>query len=305
MAAGKKRANERSAATLRVMWQPVDTRDASAVAGEVARLYLGMYPGESPALLREAFNYLAGCFRGDNPKYQALDVRYHDLEHTLQGALCLARLLHHRHLAGADPRFSRNLFELGILAVLLHDTGYLKRPGDSEGTGAKYTAVHVIRSAEFAAECLAKKGFSGPDIRAVQNMIRCTGMGVNLAAIAFQTDKERLVGYALGTADLLGQMAADDYVDKLPVLYEEFAEAAAYYPNRHPANTRYPSAVALMRHTPEFWRGYVWPRLNQDFGGLYHFLEDPYPGGPNRYLQRIERNLARLREQLAQTESSA
>lgn len=305
MAAGKKRANEHSAATLRVMWQPVDTRDASAVAGEVVRLYLGMYPGESPGLLREAFNYLAGCFRGDNPKYQALDVRYHDLEHTLQGALCLARLLHHRHLAGAEPRFSRNLFELGILAVLLHDTGYLKRPGDSEGTGAKYTAVHVIRSAEFAAECLAKKGFSGSDIRAVQNMIRCTGVGVNLAAIAFQTEKDRLVGYALGTADLLGQMAADDYVDKLPVLYEEFAEAAAYYPNRHPANTRYPSAVALMRHTPEFWRGYVWPRLNQDFRGLYHFLEDPYPGGPNLYLQRIERNLARLREQLAQFEPTA
>lgn len=286
------------------MWHPVDTRDASAVAGEVVRLYLGAYPGESPGLIREAFGHLSGCFRGDNPKYQALDVRYHDLEHTLQGTLCLARLLHHRQLAGAEPRVNRRLFELGILAVLLHDTGYLKRPGDHEGTGAKYTAVHVTRSAEFAAECLAKKGFGGPDIRAVQNMIRCTGVGVNLAAITFQTDTERLVGYALATADLLGQMAADDYVDKLPVLYEEFAEAAAYEPDRRVANTRYPSAVALMRHTPEFWRGYVWPRLNKDFGGLYHFLEDPYPGGPNWYLQRVETNLARLRELLAKAEAS-
>lgn len=286
------------------MWHPVDTRDASAVAGEVVRLYLGAYPGESPGLVREAFGHLAGCFRGDNPKYQAIDVRYHDLEHTLQGTLCLARLLHHRHQAGAEPRVNRRLFELGILAVLLHDSGYLKRPGDHEGTGAKYTAVHVTRSAEFAAECLAKKGFGGPDIRAVQNMIRCTGVGVNLAAISFQTDVERLVGYALGTADLLGQMAADDYVDKLPVLYEEFAEAAAYEPDRRVANTRYPSAVALMRHTPEFWRTYVWPRLNKEFGGLYHFLEDPYPGGPNWYLQRVEKNLARLRELLAQAEAS-
>ena len=36
----------------------------------------------------------------------------------------------------------------------------------------------------------------------------------------------RIVGFALGTADLLGQMAAPDYVDKLPVLYDEFVEAA-------------------------------------------------------------------------------
>jgi hypothetical protein len=51
-----------------------------------------------------------------------------------------------------------------------------------------------------------------------------------------------------------------------------------------------------MRKTQDFWWKYVWPRLNNEFGGLYHFLEDPYPGGPNRYLDRIHANLDRVRQ---------
>ena len=57
-------------------------------------------------------------------------------------------------------------------------------------------------------------------------MIFCTGINAALDKIPFQSEAEKIVGFALGTADLLGQMAADDYVEKLPVLYAEFAEAA-------------------------------------------------------------------------------
>lgn len=281
------------------MQPDVDTRDVAAVASETARLYRDAFPDGDPRCIRSACEHVARCFRGENRKYQPIDVRYHDLEHTLQGTLCLARLLHRRHLAGAEPRLTPRLFELGILAVLMHDTGYLKRPGDHEGTGAKYTAVHVIRSAEFAAECMADRGFTPTEVRAVQNMIRCTGVGVDVSAIAFQNESERVVGYALGTADLLGQMAADDYVDKLPVLFEEFAEAAAYTPGLLPAADRFPDVLSLMRNTQDFWWKYVWPRLNSEFGGLYRFLEDPYPGGPNWYLDRIHANLDRVRQVVA------
>lgn len=279
-----------------VMIHPVDTKDVPAVQAEVLRLYLGAHPDGSPAFLAAAFAQLQRCFLGETPKYQPIDLRYHDLEHTMQGTLCLARLLHGRHHSGARPLISRRLFELGILAVLMHDTGYLKRPGDTDGTGAKYTAVHVTRSAEFAAECLPARDVQPAEIRAIQSMIRCTGVGLSLEALSFQSEAERVVGYALGTADLLGQMAAEDYVDKLPVLFEEFAEAAAHNPDRQPAYTRFADPLALMRDTPEFWQQYVWPRLNRDFGGLYHFLEEPYPGGPNWYLERIEANLARLHQ---------
>jgi len=82
----------------------------------------------------------------------AIDAHYHDLEHTLQGVLCMARLLRRRAALNLSPAIPQRTFELGMLAILTHDTGYLKKLGDSGGTGAKYTLIHVDRSIEFAGE---------------------------------------------------------------------------------------------------------------------------------------------------------
>jgi hypothetical protein len=155
----------------------------------------------------------------------------------------------------------------------------------------------VARSAEFAAVVLAQKGYREPDIKAVQHMIRCTGVNVDLPSIPFSDDLERLVGYALGTADYLGQMSADDYVDKLPILYIEFSEAAVFSGGKLPSGV-VQSAEDLMRGTPAFWEKFVRVKLEKDFGGLYRFLERPYPGGPNEYVRRVEANIARVRRQL-------
>ena len=97
------------------------------------------------------------------------------------------------------------LFQLGMIAILFHDTGYLKRKEDMEGTGAKYTVVHVRRSAELTAAFLKQKHYSATDIKAVQNMILCTGLNAPLSTIPFQSELEKTIGFALATADLLGQ----------------------------------------------------------------------------------------------------
>jgi hypothetical protein len=89
-------------------------------------------------------------------------------------------------------------------------------------------------------------------------------------------------------------MAADDYVDKLPCLYEEFAEAARYAREKGHFVSRYTSAERLMKETPDFWRGFVQSKLEHDFGGLYRFLNRPYPDGPNWYFERVEANMERL-----------
>jgi hypothetical protein len=281
------------------MFPPVVTKDPTAVAVEVQAAYRAMFPDADLLFVPKVFGWAIECFSGNYADYQAIDARYHDFEHTLQGALCMARLLRGRHLAGAHPQLTQRMFQLGLIAILLHDTGYLKRRDDSEGTGAKYTVVHVSRSAEFAARLLAEKGLSPIDSQAVQNMIRCTGVDASPAVIPFQDAMEKLVGFALGTADLLGQMAADDYVDKLPVLYAEFAEAARYSAGKSHFVGMFSSASDLMHKTPIFWEKYVQHKLNRDFGNLYQFLNDPYPDGPNSYLERITANVARLRERLA------
>jgi len=184
---------------------------------------------------------------------------------------------------------------LGLIGILLHDTGYLKHRNDTTGTGAKYTATHVLRSLEFTHQLLTAKGFPAVDIRAVQNMIRCTGLDAFLESIGFESEEERLVGHALATADLLGQMAAEDYVEKIPVLHEEFQEAARHDHGHTDFITKFGGAQDLLRRTPGFWRNYVLPKLEKDFGGLYRFLNQPQPHGRNWYLDRIEAHMEKIK----------
>jgi len=277
------------------MLRPIDTRDPVAVENGVHSIYTALFPEAGRGFVPRAFDWVAQCFAGHHRDYQPIDACYHDFEHTLQGALCLARLLRGRQAAGATPALTVRAFELGLLAILFHDTGYLKRRGDTEGTGAKYTAIHVGRSAAFAREFLEPKGFADAELLAVQNMISCTGINTELQAIRFQSELERTVGYALGTADLLGQMAAGDYIEKLPVLFQEFAEAARHATASSAHLFAFKSAEELMRNTPTFWEKYVRPKINGDFLRLYTYLNDPYPDGPNHYLQCIEENMALLR----------
>jgi hypothetical protein len=51
-----------------------------------------------------------------------------------------------------------------------------------------------------------------------------TGFSMNAESIAFQSEEERLAGWMLGSADLLGQMADRTYLEKLLFLYREFRE---------------------------------------------------------------------------------
>lgn len=273
----------------------IDTRNPRAVQSQAEVVYREMFPDADPAFVPRAFDWTHQCFTGKYDSYQPIDTRYHDLEHTLQGTLCLVRLLQGRFRAKAQPVLSRETLEMCLIAILFHDTGYLKKQSDTDGTGAKYTAVHVSRSVEFAREFLSQKGLSDEQINAVQNMIRCTGVNAELDNIKFNSEQERIAGHALGTADLLGQMAAPDYVEKLQVLYLEFAEATRLNPDWDKRIASFKSAEDLTRKTPEFWERYVLPHIQHDFGGLYKFLNEPYPDGANPYVLQVEANMGKIR----------
>jgi hypothetical protein len=279
------------------MQRPVDTKNPAEVAAETRRMFREMFAHADERFVDEAFGWAKACFAGEYAQYQPVDLGYHDFEHTLQGTLGLVRLLHGRHKANAAPPLTERLFQLGLIAILLHDTGYLKTRDDREGTGAKYTLTHVGRSADFAAALLSEKGFRSHDIQAVQYMIRCTGVDARPDAIPFRNDLERMIGLALATADLLGQMAAPDYVSKLPALYEEFSEAVRFSNDHQAFIASFNSAENLIERTPSFWDNVVKRKLEEDFRGLYRFLNEPYPEGPNKYIERIEANIALVRSQ--------
>ena len=135
------------------MYPPVVTNDPTAVEVEVQAACRAMFPGADPLFVPRVFGWAIECFTGNYQDYQAVDARYHDFEHTLQGTLCLARLLRGRHLAGAEPQLTLQMFQLGLLAILLHDTGYLKKRDDTEGTGAKYTVTMFTAARNSRRSC--------------------------------------------------------------------------------------------------------------------------------------------------------
>lgn len=280
------------------MFPPVDTKNATAVAAFVEEKFASMYPGASLAWLTTIFRDIEELFTGKNPDYAANDVRYHDLEHTLQATVCLVLLLEGRHHALVEPRVDPRQFELALSAVLLHDAGYLKLRSDNVGTGAKYTFCHVLRSCAFAASYLPTLGANDHEVEAVLGAINCTGPTKEISRLHFREPVERVIGCALATADYLGQMAADDYPDELDILFEEFQESDDFI--HLPAPRRvFKSATDLKQRTPLFWQKFVMRKLESDFQAMYRFLARPFPHGPNPYLEAVERNIAEIKRRNA------
>jgi len=236
-------------------------------------------------------------FAGQHSDYQAVDTGYHDISHTLQATLCLSELLHNRHLSPATPRIGADDFRRALIAVLFHDVGYLKRREDIEGTGAKYTHVHEMRSCEFVRNYLPQWGWSAGEIRAVANMISATGPRANVTRIDFQSETERALGQAVCTADYIGQMSDPGYPDKLEVLFGEFAESYRY--QGMPENEwPFPNYEAMLRSTPGFWSSFVQHKLNVECAGISRHLAHPRTE-ENPYFDSIERNLAVIRQKIA------
>ncbi len=274
------------------MFPQVDTKNASAVAAVARATFLHHHPGANSALIDTLFRDVEDMFSGRYLDYLPLDMRYHDAEHTYQAVLCLVQLLEGRYRAKAVPALNARQFEIAIAAALLHDTGYLKLRADREGTGAKYTLVHVTRSCAFASSYLPAVGFNNDEVEAIVTAIRCTGPRSNIAHLQFSGEIEHFLGCALATADYLGQMAAPDYVDELAFLYAEFAESDDFF-NTPREKRLYRSVRDLVAKTPVFWEKFVLPKLNHDYLGVYRFLADPYPGGPNSYIAAVEQNMTR------------
>jgi hypothetical protein len=259
--------------------KPATMADARNLSAQV---FAGHFSKPASQFLQKVFKETARLFSGDYPGYQACDTPFHDITHTCDATVALARILD-GHLKSRQPPLLRARdFELAVAGVLLHDSGYLKAAGDNEGTGAKYTLTHVERSAQFAAAFLPPLGVSPEEVRVVQEAIRCTGIKVDTSRLNFPDERARFIGHALGTGDILGQMASDNYPYRLPELYLEFKEAGI---------TSYASAEDLMRKTRSFYQNHIRSMLESQWGGAHRALQHHFPDGRNHYFDAIVANL--------------
>src|SRR6266478_8771337 len=254
----------------------LDFRGPQETLRFVCDLFNECFPGSSPEFLTVVFKSVCDLFAGRYPGYQACDTKFHDLAHTCQATVATMRILDGQIKSGRPPAITARDFELAVAAILLHDTGYIKQVGDVEGTGAKYTLIHVKRSAEFAATFLPPLGVTADEVRLVRLAINCTGIEVETSKLEFRDQRERFLGCALGAGDMLGQMAGDDYPERLPALYREFAEAGF---------TTYSGASDLMRQTRTFYEGRVGQLLDEQWGRVHQVLPYHFGNGRNLYLE--------------------
>jgi len=280
-----------------------DTRNPSAVAGEIEQLHARMFPGHDAPYIRPILSKVEDAFDGRWGKFQAMDTAYHDLEHTLQATLCCLRILAGHLAANSHPILAPRHFRLGYHAMLLHDIGYLKKRDDEAGTGAKYTLIHEPRGCDIAHEFLLEEKWETGDIERVCSLILCTGPRSNLGGTKFGDPGHRLLGEAVCTADFLSQMSDPGYVQKLPDLFEEFVESDRS--NNIPADSRqFKTLGDLYRNTPTFWEKFVIPKLQQECGNIGRYLAVPYPDGPNPYFDQVQANIAAVRRIVAISKGS-
>jgi hypothetical protein len=274
-----------------VLPHSIDTKNPAAVVKAVKDAFTDIGAEASHPLVDRVFQDVQEMFAGNYAGYRGIDMHYHNFEHTLQATLCLVHILHGRSRTTDRPVITARTWELGVMAALLHDSGYLKVNGDLEGTGAKYTFVHERRSCEFARDYLPRMGVTATEVEDICASIICTGPRSKISQIAFRTEEGRHMAFALLTADYLAQMSAPDYVEKLPALYREFEEAFQF--EQTPMEKRpYHNLQQLLEKTPGFWTNLVRPMLDFEAGGVYRYLTTA--GQPNPYLQSVEANLAEV-----------
>ena len=272
--------------------QKVKTTDPTSVQKEIDRIFLELYPSASTHPLDRAFHDIERLYNGEVPGFLACDTAYHDIQHVLDVTLAMARLLdgYERSRGGAEP-IGQDLFQLGVVTALFHDCGYLRRDSEADRNGAEFTRTHVTRGANFLKDYLATLGLPQYGAAAA-DLVHFTGYERPVASITMPNLNMRLIGYLLGSADIIAQMADRCYLEKCrDRLYPEFVAggiAKMDLPNGD-SQVIFSSGDDLVMKTPKFYVS-ASRRLNDDLHGLHTFAGKHF-GGQQLDPEEIDKNI--------------
>jgi len=271
----------------------INTTDPVAVNDEVNRIFLELYPKASTHVINRCFRDLARLQMGDYPGYHACDTDYHNLQHSLDVTLAMARLMDgYERTQDRGGELGARLFRFGIVTALFHDIGYLRKINDTRHkNGAEYTLKHVSRGAKFLEEYMNRIGMAELAPIAAR-IIHFTGYEKPIARIDVPNLMFRLIGNMLGTADIIAQMADRCYLEKCrDRLYPEFVEGglAARDDGDRRAGVMFRSVEDMMLKTPNFYKTATL-RLNDQLGSAHGYV-DKHFGGQNLYFDEIVKNM--------------
>ena len=271
----------------------VNTTDPKTVSDEINAIYLNLYPDAPTHKLDQAFYDLARLYLGEYPGYHPCDTAYHNVQHVMEVTLAMARLIngYERGRIGTQP-VGDSLFRLGVITALFHDCGYVRELTDqSHKNGAEFTLTHVSRGSHFLKDYLPKIGMAEvADVAA--ELIHFTGYEVAVNKINVPSPIYRLLGSMLGSADIIAQMADRCYLEKCrDRLYPEFV-AGGIATQRTPEGGEqvvFASGLDLVRKTPNFFQT-ASKRLEVDLGGSHKYAQQHF-GGQNLYLEELNKNI--------------
>jgi hypothetical protein len=279
----------------------VNVEDPGHVGASVLGLFAARYPGTDLGALGHAFADTRALFAGSYPGYLSCDTLYHDLRHTLDVSLAMARLVdgHDRTHADAERLGPRRAM-LGVIIALLHDSGYMKRAAEQEvGNGAVFTKVHVSRSADFLSRYLPTIGFAA-EAGVASRLVHFTGYEFEIDDIDVADPKDRRLGYMIGTADLIAQMSDRAYLEKCrDFLYDEFVWGGIAREKLLDGRevVTYRSAEDLIRKTPDYYQNVARKRIDQELGAVDRYASAHFDG-TNPYETAIAHTMVFLRHVL-------
>ena len=276
----------------------VQVSSPAAVRNAVQEIYAETFPGMSFDKLWLAFYDFERLFTGRYPGYKGCDTTYHDMQHTLDMTLALARLVAgYERSVELNDRLGASRAQMALITSLFHDAGYIRHEERDKdfSNGAEFTLCHVSRSADFLRRYLPELGLAG-DVGVSSMIVHFTGYELDLDDIELDDPRDIICGHLIGTADLIAQMADRCYLEKCrDRLYPEFVVGGVAVENSAPGEfvVRYKSGKDLLRKTPMFYQQVMRERLNSKFTRAYRYIEVLY-GGENPYIEAIRVNMAHL-----------
>ena len=271
----------------------VNTTEPADVHREVALIFRSLYPSVSSSIVDQSFGDMAQIFSGAHPQFRACDTAYHNIQHTLDVTLAMARLMsgYERSREHSEAIGARH-FALSIVTALFHDVGYIRRRHDTRSvSGAVYTLRHVARGSVFLHDYVRELGITDLAPVAAQ-LIHFTGYEIPAAKIKLPNLLFRMIGSMLGTADIIAQMADRCYLEKCrDRLFPEFVQGglAAEQRPQPGANVLFFSAQELVQKTPTFFQ-FANVRMREHLGSTVNYAEKHF-GGQNLYIDEIGKNV--------------
>ena len=275
---------------------------ADRVRDAVFAIFRNTYTRFDKNALSQAFADCERLFEGDYPGYLPCDTLYHDKQHTMDMTLTLARLIDgHERSVARNERLGEERAVIAIITALYHDSGYIRHDHDHRHfNGAEYTTIHVTRSADFLKRYLHKINL-GKYAQTAASMVHYTGYEIAAENIQLPDRKWHLLGYMLGTADLIAQMSDRCYLEKCrDRLYPEFVLGglAVKTDENGRETVLYESGEDLLKKTPQFYESELENRLNILFNKVYRY-EIAHFDGEACYINGLGKNQAYLKKVLA------